>query len=276
MQRCKRLTNHHCNLGSEMKALPPERMQAISVLIADVMLGSYLVYWCTPKKLHPYLMGQQETWHERCILSKSAPHKTATTAIFIQRYSQREARRDGIGSSSVVPTSKHKSTDEAAAGSWGIQTLPCRLCIAANSLDKCIFVQSKEMVHPSVPRRHWGFPPPSPHWRTGTGPSPGGQTGTFLLWSSQSPATYCRFPKDRSSWGSESPSSLKMTPDPQILLAGIPPCSLYTDGLQPRNYSFLKKEMTPNVFFRLSSLEMDEIQSPNMKQISSYSTYFGK
>lgn len=67
-----------------------------------------------------------------------------------------------------------------------------------------------------------------------------------------------------------------MTPDPQILLAGIPPCSLYTDGLQPRNYSFLKKEMTPNVFFRLSSLEMDEIQSPNMKQISSYSTYFGK
>lgn len=61
MQRCKRLTKHHCNLGSEMKALPPERMQAISVLIADVMLGSYLVYWCTPKKLHPYLMGQQET-----------------------------------------------------------------------------------------------------------------------------------------------------------------------------------------------------------------------
>lgn len=160
MQRRKRLTKHHCNLGSEMKALPSECMQAISVLIADVMLGSYLVYWCTPKKLHPYLMGQQDT------VSKSAPHKTATTAIFIQRYSQREAmesvalnrrahnRRDGLSSSSVVPTSKHKSTDEAAAGSWGIQTLPCRLCIAANSLDKCIFVQSKEMVHPSVPRRH--------------------------------------------------------------------------------------------------------------------------
>lgn len=32
-------------------------MQAIWDLITDVLLGSYIVYWCTPTELYQYLMG---------------------------------------------------------------------------------------------------------------------------------------------------------------------------------------------------------------------------
>lgn len=50
-----------------------------------------------------------------------------------------------------------------------------QMCVWANGLAKCIFTQSKEKVHPSLPWRHWGFPSPSPLRRTGAGPSPRGE-----------------------------------------------------------------------------------------------------
>lgn len=78
-------------------------------------------------------------------------------------------------------------------------------------------------------------------------------------------AGYVSLLKDGSWWVSESSSMLRRTPDPQILLHGIPPCSPYPDGGRQIEL-FLNEEMTPNVFCRFSSLKIDEIGNPNMKQ----------
>lgn len=91
-KKCRCLTKQRCNLGSKMKTLSSEHMQAFSVLIADMKLGPYLVYWCTPKKLHPYLMGQQETWHRRCTLCPSQLH-TKQLCIHSKIQSERSQKR---------------------------------------------------------------------------------------------------------------------------------------------------------------------------------------
>lgn len=121
-----------------------------------------------------------------------------------------------------------------------------QMCVWANGLAKCIFTQSKEKV-PLSPGDIEAFHLLPHSKEQALALLQEGNTGVLLLCSSLSSFSYSNSLEYRSWSDSESPSVLKSTPDPQILLPVIPPCSLYTDR-RPQPELIPKKEMTPNVF----------------------------
>lgn len=111
MKRCKCLTKHHCNLGSKMKAWSSERMQALSVLIADVKPGPYLVYCCTPKNI--WWDNRRPDREDALCIQDSSTQNSYHRYIHSKIQSERSQKRQN------QQQQQHSASQQAQIYRWG-------------------------------------------------------------------------------------------------------------------------------------------------------------